>query len=88
MELFVYKCLFFEKLQKTLLFCPDGEEKQYEQRFIDLDFVRALPFSDDVIPKGGSKAKLLSNPNNRQLHIISYTPQKEGLMCKVFKTFH
>ena len=45
------------ELYQTLLFCPDGEEKQYEQTFKDLDFVRALPFSVDVIPKGGSKAK-------------------------------
>lgn len=45
------------ELYQTLLFCPDGEEKQYEQIFKDLDFVRALPFSVDVIPKGDSKAK-------------------------------
>jgi Cof subfamily protein (haloacid dehalogenase superfamily) len=45
------------ELYQTLLFCPEGEEKQYEQRFMDLDFVRALPFSVDDVPKGGSKAK-------------------------------
>ncbi|WP_462413661.1 Cof-type HAD-IIB family hydrolase [Neobacillus sp. Marseille-QA0830] len=45
------------ELYQTLLFCPDDEEEQYAQSFIDLDFVRALPFSVDVIPKGGTKAK-------------------------------
>ena len=45
------------ELYQTLLFCPEGEEKQYEQEFYDFDFVRWHPVSLDVVPKGGSKAK-------------------------------
>lgn len=45
------------KLYQTLLFCPEGEERQYEQEFQDFDFVRWHPVSVDVLPKGGSKAK-------------------------------
>ncbi|OIJ17463.1 phosphatase [Anaerobacillus alkalilacustris] len=44
-------------LYQTLLFCPEGEEKQYEQEFLDFDFVRWHPVSVDILPKGGSKAK-------------------------------
>lgn len=43
-------------LYQTLLFCPEGEEKQYEQNYQDFDFVRWHPFSVDVVPSGGSKA--------------------------------
>lgn len=45
------------ELYQSLLFCPEGEEKQYEQEFQDFDFVRWHPVSVDVLPKGGSKAK-------------------------------
>jgi Cof subfamily protein (haloacid dehalogenase superfamily) len=45
------------ELYQTLLFCLEGEEKQYEQEFYDFDFVRWHPVSVDVVPKGGSKAK-------------------------------
>ncbi|PLS02513.1 Cof-type HAD-IIB family hydrolase [Neobacillus cucumis] len=45
------------ELFQTLLFCPEGEEKQYEQEFYDFDFVRWHPVSVDVVPKGGSKAQ-------------------------------
>ncbi|MEH7117627.1 Cof-type HAD-IIB family hydrolase [Neobacillus vireti] len=44
------------KLFQSLLFCPEGEEKQYEEEFSDFDFVRWHPVSVDVLPKGGSKA--------------------------------
>ena len=44
-------------LYQSLLFCPEGEEKQYELEFTDFDFVRWHPLSVDVLPKGGSKAK-------------------------------
>ncbi|MCG5103758.1 Cof-type HAD-IIB family hydrolase [Oceanobacillus alkalisoli] len=43
-------------LYQTLLFCAEGEEKQYEREFKDFDFVRWHPVSVDVVPKGGSKA--------------------------------
>ncbi|MGM9925422.1 MAG: Cof-type HAD-IIB family hydrolase [Bacillus sp. (in: firmicutes)] len=45
------------ELYQTLLFCPEGEEKQYEEAFHDFDFVRWHPVSVDVLPSGGSKAK-------------------------------
>ncbi|MBD8069530.1 Cof-type HAD-IIB family hydrolase [Bacillus sp. PS06] len=44
-------------LYQTLLFCPEGEEKQYEQEFQDFDFIRWHPVSVDILPRGGSKAK-------------------------------
>ncbi|MCP8970101.1 Cof-type HAD-IIB family hydrolase [Ectobacillus ponti] len=45
------------ELYQSLLFCPEGEEKQYEQDFLAFDFIRWHPVSVDVLPKGGSKAK-------------------------------
>jgi Cof subfamily protein (haloacid dehalogenase superfamily) len=45
------------ELYQTLLFCPEGEEKQYERDFHDFDFVRWHPVSVDILPRGGSKAK-------------------------------
>jgi Cof subfamily protein (haloacid dehalogenase superfamily) len=45
------------ELYQTLLFCPEGEEKQYEEAFDAFDFVRWHPVSVDIVPKGGSKAK-------------------------------
>jgi hydroxymethylpyrimidine pyrophosphatase-like HAD family hydrolase len=44
-------------MYQTLLFCPEGEEQQYEEEFHDFDFIRWHPVSVDVLPKGGSKAK-------------------------------
>ncbi|EKN70935.1 Cof-like hydrolase [Neobacillus bataviensis LMG 21833] len=44
------------ELYQTLLFCPEGEESQYEQEFHDFDFIRWHPVSVDILPKGGSKA--------------------------------
>jgi Cof subfamily protein (haloacid dehalogenase superfamily) len=45
------------ELFQTLLFCPEGEENQYEQVYSDFDFVRWHPVSVDILPSGGSKAK-------------------------------
>lgn len=45
------------ELYQSLLFCPVGEEKQYEEKYDDFDFVRWHPVSVDILPKGGSKAK-------------------------------
>ncbi|MUK87705.1 Cof-type HAD-IIB family hydrolase [Ornithinibacillus sp. L9] len=45
------------ELYQSLLFCEEGEEKQYEQIFCDFNFVRWHPYSVDITPKGGSKAK-------------------------------
>ncbi|WP_246943718.1 Cof-type HAD-IIB family hydrolase [Bacillus pinisoli] len=45
------------ELYQSLLFCPEGEETQYEQAYPDFDFVRWHPVSVDILPKGGSKAK-------------------------------
>ncbi|MED4224349.1 Cof-type HAD-IIB family hydrolase [Neobacillus cucumis] len=45
------------ELFQTLLFCPEGEEKQYEEEYHDFKFVRWHPVSVDVLPRGGSKAQ-------------------------------
>ncbi|MFC4022384.1 Cof-type HAD-IIB family hydrolase [Oceanobacillus longus] len=45
------------EMYQTLLFCAEGEEKQYERKFEDFDFIRWHPVAVDVIPAGGSKAK-------------------------------
>ncbi|RKQ32736.1 Cof-type HAD-IIB family hydrolase [Oceanobacillus halophilus] len=44
-------------LYQTLLFCPEGEERYYESKYQDFDFIRWHPVSVDLLPKGGSKAK-------------------------------
>lgn len=44
------------ELYQSLLFCEEGQEKQYEEQFKDFDFIRWHPVSVDVLPKGGSKA--------------------------------
>ncbi len=45
------------ELYQTLLFCEEGEEKQYAEQYDAFDFVRWHPVSLDIVPKGGSKAK-------------------------------
>lgn len=45
------------ELYQSLLFCPEGEEKFYEETFKDFDFIRWHPFSVDILPRGGSKAR-------------------------------
>lgn len=44
------------ELYQMLLFCVEGEEKQYEEAFPEFDFIRWHPLAVDVLPKGGSKA--------------------------------
>lgn len=44
-------------LYQSLLFCKEGEEKLYQDKYKEFDFVRWHPVSVDVIPAGGSKAK-------------------------------
>ncbi|WP_067726978.1 Cof-type HAD-IIB family hydrolase [Oceanobacillus damuensis] len=44
-------------IYQTLLFCAEGEEKQYEQKYKDFDIVRWHPVAVDVLPAGGSKAE-------------------------------
>ncbi|RLL43584.1 Cof-type HAD-IIB family hydrolase [Oceanobacillus piezotolerans] len=44
-------------LYQSLLFCMEGEEKPYESEFKAFDFVRWHPYSVDILPRGGSKAK-------------------------------
>ncbi|MGM9931213.1 Cof-type HAD-IIB family hydrolase [Pradoshia sp.] len=45
------------ELYQSLLFCPEGEERFYEETFKDFDFIRWHPFSVDILPQGGSKAR-------------------------------
>ncbi|MBM7662951.1 Cof subfamily protein (haloacid dehalogenase superfamily) [Bacillus mesophilus] len=44
-------------LYQSLLFCTEGEERQYEQVFNEFDIIRWHPVAVDILPKGGSKAK-------------------------------
>lgn len=44
-------------IYQSLVFCTIEEEPLYRERFPDLDFIRWHPFSMDVLPSGGSKAK-------------------------------
>lgn len=50
--------LYYQKreLYQSMVFCAEGEEDYYQEKFQDFDFVRWHPVSVDVIPKGGSKA--------------------------------
>ena len=45
------------EMYQSLLFCAEGEEKQYEEAFHDFDFIRWHPLSVDILPAGGSKAR-------------------------------
>lgn len=60
-------------LYQSLLFCPEGEEKQYEEAFPEFDFIRWHPFSVDVIPKGGSKAKGI----NQIVHPLGFAKDRQ-----------
>ena len=42
---------------QALLFCKDHEESIYRDHIRDLNFIRWHPYSMDVLPLGGSKAK-------------------------------
>lgn len=60
-------------LYQMLLFCSEGEERQYEEHYGEFDFIRWHPVSVDVLPEGGSKAKGIQKivdelgiPKNRQ----------------------
>ncbi|WP_249872392.1 Cof-type HAD-IIB family hydrolase [Oceanobacillus saliphilus] len=44
-------------IYQTLLFCTEGEEKQYEEKYKDFDIIRWHPVAVDVLPAGGSKAE-------------------------------
>lgn len=43
-------------LYQSLFFCSQDEEKYYQKKYPDFEFVRWHPLSLDVLPKGGSKA--------------------------------
>ncbi|WP_428910902.1 Cof-type HAD-IIB family hydrolase [Niallia sp. Krafla_26] len=45
------------ELYQSMVFCAEGEEVYYQEKYQDFDFVRWHPVSVDVLPKGGSKAK-------------------------------
>lgn len=53
-----YEPRFYERTEiyQTMLFCAEREERQYEEVFPGLRFVRWHPRSVDVLPSGGSKA--------------------------------
>lgn len=45
------------RIYQTMLFCCEEEETAYQDEFNTLHFVRWHPFSLDVLPGGGSKAR-------------------------------
>ncbi|MDW8515224.1 Cof-type HAD-IIB family hydrolase [Priestia flexa] len=55
----IHDPLYYEnrEIYQALLFCTDGEEKPYEEKFKKFDYIRWHEFSTDVLPAGGSKAK-------------------------------
>ncbi|WP_071394348.1 Cof-type HAD-IIB family hydrolase [Bacillus tuaregi] len=61
------------ELYQTLLFCPEGEETQYEREYQDFDFVRWHPVSVDILPKGGSKAKGIAQIVNQ----LGFPPERQ-----------
>lgn len=44
-------------IHQALLFCAEGEEREYEAQYDDVYFLRWHEFCTDIIPKGGSKAE-------------------------------
>jgi Cof subfamily protein (haloacid dehalogenase superfamily) len=54
-----YDPIYFEgrEIYQCLLFCAEGEEKDYIDEFKQFHFIRWHPVSTDVLPAGGSKAK-------------------------------
>ncbi|MBM7573240.1 Cof-type HAD-IIB family hydrolase [Aquibacillus albus] len=44
------------ELYQSLLFCKEGEETHYQDKYKQFDFVRWHPLSTDILPAGGSKA--------------------------------
>ncbi|QKS72908.1 Cof-type HAD-IIB family hydrolase [Paenalkalicoccus suaedae] len=43
-------------IYQSLLFCVEGEEKEYNKKFDQFEFIRWHEFSTDIVPVGGSKA--------------------------------
>ena len=56
-----------ERIHQMLIFCEEGEENYYQERFPYFQFVRNSPFGCDIYPAGTSKAtgieRLLSIKN-------------------------
>jgi Cof subfamily protein (haloacid dehalogenase superfamily) len=46
-----------KNIYQTLIFCRNGEEQYYLEKYPHFDFVRWHPYSLDIIPTGGSKAE-------------------------------
>ncbi|TWI56876.1 Cof-type HAD-IIB family hydrolase [Halalkalibacter nanhaiisediminis] len=45
------------EIYQSLIFCTEEEEREYVDAFSSFDFVRWHPFSADVLPVNGSKAR-------------------------------
>ncbi|WP_152655339.1 Cof-type HAD-IIB family hydrolase [Oceanobacillus sp. CFH 90083] len=60
-------------IYQSLLFNTEGEEKIYQERFTDLDFVRWHPKSSDVLPKGVSKAVGIK----KLLEYLDFPPERQ-----------
>lgn len=55
----IFDPLFYKgkEVYQSLLFCNDGEQAVYREKFSKFEFVRWHEYSVDVLPSGGSKAK-------------------------------
>lgn len=61
------------ELFQALLFCPEGEEIQYERDFKEFDFIRWHPVSVDILPSGGSKAHGIE----KIVDALGFPPEKQ-----------
>lgn len=52
-------------IYQALLFCQEHEEAYYESLFSSFDLIRWHPYSCDVVPAGGSKAKGIAKLTER-----------------------
>ncbi|MBM7692114.1 Cof subfamily protein (haloacid dehalogenase superfamily) [Peribacillus deserti] len=64
------------EIYQTLLFCLDEEQSSYTGTFKDLTFIRWHPFTADVLPAGGSKAKgieaVIRHLGIKQEHVYAF----------------
>ncbi|MEI5905990.1 Cof-type HAD-IIB family hydrolase [Bacillus spongiae] len=46
-----------KEIYQSLLFCEEGQEDYFREKYRDLHFIRWHPYSVDILPGGGSKAE-------------------------------
>lgn len=62
-----------EPTHLMLLFCKEGEEKYYQERFPHFQFIRNSPFGCDVYPVGTSKASGIEQLISWQQQSLEFT---------------